>query len=165
MANSEIIFTRQGPHGSFKVQMEGLDAVMRGLKRADAEMHRTLVRGLKRAAQPVLSAAKARASAIADDGTFAGSLSLGTRANGSSIVLKSSDEAAGVKEFANQGAVYRPRPDDKRRNARKMAVFPVGVPRRANAPRAMVPAVNDNVERVAAAMDEEIGRLLGGCLG
>lgn len=149
-----------GANFNYVVSVEGLDTLMRFLKDADPQLRKALQQGLKEAAQPVLSKARANAQKIADDGTFAGSLSIRAYANGS-IRLRSNDEAAGVKEFARRGATYAPKPADRRRNARKMRSFPVGVPRRGNPPRAMVPAVNDSVDEVKDRIDAKLEEVLG----
>lgn len=149
---------RSGPYGNFVVQMEGLDVLMRALAQSDKAAQQGIKSGLERAGRPVLSQARANARRIADDGTFAARMSVRFRANASRMVLCNSDPAAGVKEYARPGATYRPRSDDKRRNARKMRTFPVGVPRRADAPRAMIPAVNSNVDTTRALIDAEVAR-------
>jgi hypothetical protein len=41
-----------------------------------------------------------------------------------------------------------------------MASFPVGVPRRANQPRVMVPAVNDSVDEVKSRIDAKLEQVL-----
>lgn len=157
---TEILALRpSGGNFNYVVSISGLDTLMRFLADSDPAMRKALQQGLKDAAQPVLVKARANAQKIADDGTFAGSLSIRAYSNGS-IKLRSNDEAAGVKEFANRGATYKPRPNDRRRNARKMRSFPVGVPRRANPPRAMIPAVDDSVEEVKSRIDERLEQVL-----
>ena len=139
------------------VRIKDLDALLAWLKQVNPEINKKIRKGLKGAAQEiVLPEARRRAGAIRRTGKFAASLSIASRRAGASYVLKSTDEAAGVKEFAHLGARYSVRANDKRRNARKMGSFPVGVPRRANPPRAMVPAVNDNVERILSRVDSVI---------
>lgn len=157
--NTDVVVFRSGGNFNYSVSIEGLDSLMRFLKDADPELRKALQQGLKEAAQPVLTRARANAQRIADDGTYANSLSIRARANGN-VVLRSNDVAAGVKEFARLGATYKPKPTDKRRNARKMASFPVGVPRRANPPRVMVPAVNDSVEEVKSRIDAKLEQVL-----
>lgn len=163
---TELIVLKSGGNWNYFVQVQGLDTLMRFLKDSDPKMRKALQDGLKDAAQPVLTRARANARAIADDGTYANSLSLrsgtGTKR---AVLLRSSDVAAPVKEFAHPGATYVPKPTDKRHNARKMKSFPVGVPHRANAPRVMVPAVNDSVgevrSRIEAKLEEVLGRASG----
>lgn len=157
--NTDVVVFRSGGNFNYSVSIEGLDSLMRFLKTADPELRKAIQQGLKEAAQPVLTRARANAQRIADDGTYANSLSIRSRANGN-VVLRSNDEAAGVKEFARRGATYKPKPTDKRRNARKMASFPVGVPRRANQPRVMVPAVNDSVDEVKSRIDAKLEQVL-----
>lgn len=151
--NTEIV----GRKGAYTVNVEGLDNLMAFLKESDPKMRKGLQAGLKDAGQPVLSKARANARNIARTGDFERSLSLRSGVKGA-LYLRSNDEAAGVIEFAKQGATYKPKATDKRRNARKMLRFPVGVPHRANPPRAMIPAVNDSVDivrdRIAMRLEE-----------
>lgn len=154
-----VVVFKSGGNFNYSVSIDGLDSLMRFLKDSDPQMRKALQKGLKDAAQPVLARARANAQRIADDGTYANSLSIRSRESGG-IVLRSNDVAAGVKEFARRGATYRPKPSDKRRNARKMRSFPVGVPKRANQPRAMVPAVNDSVEEVKARINAKLEEVL-----
>lgn len=156
---TDVVVFQSGANYNYSVSIDGLDALMRFLKDADPQLRKALQQGLKEAANPVLARARANARRIADDGTYAGSLSIRSRANGN-VVLRSNDEAAGVKEFARRGATYRPKPTDKRRNARKMRSFPVGVPKRANQPRVMVPAVNDSTEEVKTRIDAKLEEVL-----
>ena len=159
--DAEIVALRpSGGNFNYVIRIEGLDTLMRFLKESDPKLRKALQQGLKDAAQPVLTRARANAQRIADDGTFKESLSIRAYANGS-LRLRSNDEAAGVKEFAHQGARYKPKPTDKRRNARKMRSFPVGVPHRANQPRVMVPAVNDSIEEVKSRIELRLDEVLG----
>ena len=58
---------------------------MKFLKTANPELQKAAKRGLKEAvSNPILPDAKRRAGSIADDGTFAASLSVASRANGAS---------------------------------------------------------------------------------
>lgn len=149
-----------GAFGNFAVQVDGLSGLQAWFKEADPKMKRALTRTLKDVSQPVLRRARANAEKIADDGTMKSSLSIATRKSGAEIVLKSTDPAAGVKEFAHLGARYSVSPSDKRANARKMGTFPVGVPRRTYAPRVMVPAVNDSTDEIESRVYDEIDRVL-----
>lgn len=147
-------------NGQLKIHIEGLKELIQWLKESDPKLKRGLAKGLKQAAQPVLQKARANASRIADDGTYAASLSISARQNGAQILLKSSDPQAGVKEFAHVGSRYAVKSTDKRRNARKMRYFPVGASRRANPPRVMVPAVNDSVEIVKENISQALEEVL-----
>ncbi len=140
--------------------IDGLEELITFLKSADPKLKRGVQKSLKEAMSPVLTKARANASAIADDGTYSSSLSVASRRGGMSYVLKSTDPAAGVKEFARRGATYRPKSTDKRRNARKMRSFPVGVPRRANAPRVMVRAVEDSTDEILNRIDSALEQVL-----
>lgn len=130
------------------IQVKGLDDLLLWMRNSDKELNAAMRLGLKEAAQPVLQRARANASSIQDDGTMRSSLSIAARRSGAEIVLKSTDEAAGVKEFAHLGAMYAVKAYDKRANARKMGRYPVGVPHRANAPRVMIPAVEKSHDEV-----------------
>ena len=157
--NTDVVVFKSGGNFNYSVSIDGLDTLMRFLKDSDPQMRKALQKGLKDAAQPVLTRARANAQRIADDGTYANSLSIRSRSNGN-VVLRSNDEAAGVKEFAHRGATYKPKSTDKRRNARKMRSFPVGVPKRANQPRVMVPAVNDSIDEVKTRIDAQLEMVL-----
>lgn len=156
---TDVVVFKSGGNFNYSVSIDGLDTLMRFLKDSDPKMRKALQKGLKEAAQPVLQKARANAQKIADDGTYAGSLSIRSGVNGN-VWLRSNDEAAGVKEFAHRGATYKPKSTDKRRNARKMRSFPVGVPHRANQPRVMVPAVNDSIEEVKTRIDAKLEEVL-----
>lgn len=157
--NTDVVVFKSGANFNYSVSIDGLDSLMRFLKDSDPQLRKALQKGLKDAAQPVLTRARANAQRIADDGTYANSLSIRSRSNGN-VLLRSNDEAAGVKEFAHRGATYKPKSSDKRRNARKMRSFPVGVPKRANQPRVMVPAVNDSIEEVKTRIDAQLEMVL-----
>lgn len=158
---TEILALRPGGGNfSYVVSMPGFDYLMRFLKDADPKMRKALQAGLKDAAQPVLTKARANARKIADDGTFAASMSIRAYSNGS-IRLRSNDAAAGVKEFANIGAKTVSSKGTQLADARLRKGSGVGVPRRANPPRAMVPAVNDSVEEVKSRIDARLEQVLG----
>lgn len=152
---SKTIFT------GYTVRVEGLDSLMRWLKESDPKMNKALRKGLKEAANPVLEKARANARRIQDDGTYASSLSIASRANGAQYVLKSTDPNAGVKEFAHQGAVMvRSRTNTERSRRMVAAHARVGVPHRANQPRVMVPAVEDSAGEVRDRIDECLAAVL-----
>ena len=158
---SDVIYSASGSYGGFSVRIDGLRDLMSFLKESDPRLHKAMKRGLKEAAStPVLADARRRANAIADDGTFAGSLSVTSRANGSSWLLKSDDEAAPVKEFARKGARTRSSKGTPRADARLRMRSGVGVPMRANPPRAMVPSVDENVEEIKSRIDEALAKAL-----
>lgn len=159
--NTTQILAGAGSSANYVINVEGLDALLKFFKAFDPKAQKALQAGLKEAAQPVLTKARANAMAIADDGTFAASMSIRNYASAARTVLKSNDEAAGVKEFANPGAKYSTSSTDKRKNARRMGWFPVGVPHRANPPRAMIPAVDDSSELVQSRIVEQLDRVLG----
>ena len=162
---SRTVFT------GYTVKVEGLDSLMRWMKDANPKLHKAMRKGLKEASKPVLEKARANAHFIADDGTYANSLSLGTRKGGTEYVMKSTDVAAGVKEFAKPGAVRLvgkgARSSTQRARLRAgLAIGPglrtvrVGVPHRANPPRVMVKAVEDSADEVKDRVDECLARVL-----
>lgn len=163
--NTEVVYRKQGPWGNFSVHVEGLALLMKALKQTDPAAQAAIKAGLKEAARPVLASAQSKARRIADDGTYASRMSVRFRANGSGMALFNNDPAAGVKEFARAGAKTRTSKGTPRADARLKARSGVGVPLRADAPRAMVPAVNENIEKTAAliqeALDRELGRIYG----
>lgn len=133
------------------VEVKNLSSVLNWLAHVDSKLEKSMRKALKEATEPVLRKARANASAIADDGTFAGSLSIASRASGSQYVLKSTDPNAGVKEFAKPGATGR---TARWRGKR------VGVPHRANKPRAMVKAVEDSADEVKSRIEERLAEVL-----
>ena len=158
MSRSDMIFT----DGSYTVQIKGLSSLLKWLKDSDPKMRKGMRDGLRDAARPVLAKARANARAIADDGTMAGSLTITSRQGGAQWLLASSDEAAPVKEFARIGAVTISSKGTPRANARLREHSGVGVPRRANQPRVMIPAVNDSAESVRDTIDEALEKVLEG---
>lgn len=158
---TETVYFKSGAYGNFAIRIDGLDRLMKFLSTANPDLQKAIKRGLKEAAShPILPDAQRRANAIADDGTFASSLSVSSRANGASWVLKSDDPAAPVKEFAHLGAKTISSKGTKRANARLRKRSGVGVPRRAFAPRVMVPAVNENIDEVKSRIDRELEKVL-----
>lgn len=146
---------------AYTVRVEGLDSLLAWLKASDPKMNRAMRKGLKEAASPVLQRARANARRIQDDATFAGSLSIASRANGAQYVLKSTDPAAGVKEFAREGAVMvRDRAHTERSRKMVAAGARVGVPHRAHEPRVMVPAVEDSADEVKDRIDACLAAVL-----
>lgn len=162
---TETVYFQSGEFGNFAIQIDGLSTLMAFLKTANPELQKGMRKGLKEAVQPVLVRARGKAAAFADDGTYAASLSVGSRANGATWVLKSSDEAAGVKEFAHIGAKTISTKGTPRANARYRMHSGVGVPRRAHAPRAMVSAVNEETENVKSRIDACLAQVLEGANG
>lgn len=142
------------------VHVDGLEELMRGLKESDPKLKRAAQRGIRAAMSPILASARSNASSIADDGTFAGSISIGSRRNGAAWVIRSTDPAAGVKEFARIGAKTVSSSGTPLAESRLRKGSGVGVPRRAHAPRAIVPAVNDNAQRVLESVDSELASVL-----
>lgn len=158
--NSETVYFQSGEFGNFAIQIDGLDRLMKFLKESEPLIQQAMKDGLKEAVQPVLKSAKSKAQTIADDGTFAASLTVASRKNGANWVLKSTDPTAGVKEFARLGAKTITSKGTKLADARLAKRSGVGVPMRAYAPRAMVPAVNENTDLVKERIDAAIARVL-----
>ena len=155
----------------YTLKIEGLDSLNRWLKEADPKLKRALQKGLKDAMSPVLNQARANARYIQDDGTYAESLSIASRSSGSQYVLKSTDVAAGVKEFAKPGAMRlvgkSSRSSTQRARFRAglglapgLRAVRVGVPHRANPPRVMVKAVESSTQNIMDRIDSRIDELL-----
>lgn len=158
---TEIVATRpSGGNYNLVVRVDGLDSLMRFLKDSDPQMREAIRQGLREAATPVLARARANAYRIADDGTFASSLSIRSYVSGRVVLRSSGDEAAGVKEFAHQGAKTISSKGTPLANARLRMRSGVGVPLRANHPRVMVPAVNDSAEDVKTRIDAKLEEVL-----
>ncbi|MDO4290268.1 MAG: hypothetical protein Q4C41_03445 [Eggerthellaceae bacterium] len=123
------------------VQVEGLTELMRNLKLANADGEKIVKEAIQESGSMVLASARAKASAFSASGAFKSTLSI--KDAGKGIKLSSTDEAAGVIEFAKHGAITRTSKGTARANARLAAHSGVGVPR-GTQPRSMVPAVNEN---------------------
>lgn len=158
----EQVFFASGSFGNYSVHIKGLKSLLDWLKTADPKLEKAMKKSLKESGTPVLQKARANASSLADNGTYSDSLSLGTKSGKGTfqVVLKSSDEAAGVKEFAGKGARTVTSKGTPLADARLRKHSRVGVPRRANVPRAMVPAVNDSADEVQKRMESAIEAIL-----
>ena len=145
----------------YTVEIRGLDNLLNWLRHANPKLEKALKKALKDATKPVLQRARANAKRIQDDATYAESLSIATRKGGAQYVLKSTDPNAPVKEFAHEGAVMvksRTNTDRSREMVRRHAR--VGVPHRANAPRVMVPAVEDSADEVRERIEKCMAEVL-----
>lgn len=162
---TETIYFESGEFGNLAIHIDGLSTLMRYLDKTGSDLGSTIMEGLEKAASPVLSSARANAHRIADDGTFANSLSIQKRKAKVQILLKSKDPAAAVKEFAKRGAKTVSSKGTKLADTRLAMRSGVGVPRRANAPRVMIPAINDNHELVKTRIEQELAKLLEGFNG
>lgn len=158
--NVEIVGTTKGNGFHQTVHVDGLDSLMKWLKLSDREMRDALQKGLKESAQPVLTAARANARTIADDGTFEKSLSIRAYASGA-LKLASTDPAARVKEFANLGAKYRSAQTPLARERLQRGAG-VGVPLRGNPPRVMYRALDAEIGAVAQRIEEKLAEVLEG---
>lgn len=172
---TSIITTRAGSAGyGYTITIDGLDSLMKFLKEADPQLRKAINQGIKEAASPILQDAKKNAWKIADDGTFANSLTMRSRANGG-VNLRSNDIAAGVKEFARPGAMrlVGKSARSSTQRARLRAGMPLGKGTRAvrvgvpkgYPPRVMYKSINENVSavenRIAQKLDEVLGRADG----
>ncbi len=145
----------------YTIQVKGLESLMKWLKQANPKLEKALKKALKEAMNPVLDRARANARRIQDDATYAESLAVASRKGGVQYVLKSTDPNAPVKEFARPGAVMVKSRTNTERSRKMVAEHArVGVPRRANAPRVMVPAVADSADEVRQRIDERMARVL-----
>lgn len=140
------------------IHVEGLDELIEWFGETNADIETEILDGMLEAAQPILTAARANARAIADDGTFAGSLFLKANKRGK-VSLRSSDVAAGVKEFAKHGAVTRSSKGTPLANKRKLLRSGIGVPA-GEPPRAMYKAINEKANEVANNIDAKLDEIL-----
>lgn len=147
-------------NGLMQVQIEGLKETLENLRIANAHGAQIVEKAIQDSGDAVLTSAQAKASGFASSGAFRSSLS--TKKTKGGIFLRSNDPAAGVIEFAHHGARTRSSKGTKLANARLAKKSGVGVPRRATQPRAMVPAVNENVLRVQNAVATALERALCG---
>lgn len=145
----------------YTVEIKGLDNLLNWLRHANPKLEKAMRKGLKEAMNPVLERARANGKRIQDDATYADSLAVSTRKSGTQYVLKSTDPNAPVKEFAREGAVMvKSRTNSDRSRKMVAAHAKVGVPHRANAPRVMVPAVEDSADEVRERIDECMEKVL-----
>lgn len=139
------------------VKVEGLNDLMRNLEQTNANGERIVKAAIKESGSLVLATARAKASAFSSSGAFRSTLSI--KDAGKGIKLSSTDEAAGVIEFAKRGAKTRTSKGTALANARLAARSGVGVPR-GTQPRSMVPAVNENTlaiqNKVAFALERAL---------
>lgn len=121
------------------VEVINLDETIRALRKVDKGMASKLKSEVRSLAKPTLAKARqyARSIGSSPSGKYAGSLSLRTNANG--VAWVSSDPAAGVKEFANPGAIILSGPRKGKR---------AGVPQGSTPPRAMLKAVLEDQDKL-----------------
>ncbi len=156
--NVTVSTSQSGSYYTQRVEVQNIDTLLRWFSKVDPELEAAVKDGLKEAAEPVLTAARAHARAIASDGTFANSLSLRVYKRGV-VKLKSTDVAAGVKEFAKRGAKTRTSKGTPLANARLAKKSGVGVPA-GDPPRAMCKAINENINAVANNIEDRLDRVL-----
>ena len=121
------------------VEVINLDETIRALRKVDKGMASKLKSEIRSLAKPTLAKARqfARGIGSSPSGKYAGSLSLRTNANG--VAWVSSDPAAGVKEFANPGAIILSGPRKGKR---------AGVPQGSTPPRALLKAVLEDQDKL-----------------
>lgn len=159
MAGVKKVVFQAGSSSSAAIHIDGLADLLRYLQTGDAKNAAALKKAIRAAGAPVLASAKGRASRIAASSDFCGSLSIRKQAHG--IALVSNDAAAGVLEFARTGAKTRTAKGTSLAQARLRLHSGVGVPRGQN-PRAMVPAVNDNIDRVLVSIKDALEAVAAG---
>lgn len=130
------------------VYIKGYDTLMQTIRKVETDTYERVRQVIRQQGEVVLSDAKGYAMAIRDTGDFAASLRLSDTQRG--VKLVTDDPGAGTIEFANPGAVYL---------RSKYAGLPIGVPRKATNPRAMVPAVLDNEQGTFTAVENAIAIL------
>lgn len=165
------------------VEIKGLDRTINWLHHVHPKLEKALREGLKESMRPALDRARANAKRIEFRGnrgyrdgkpkiSYHDSLSIASRKRGTLYLLKSTDPAAPVKEFAHEGAKRlvgkssRSSTQIKRMRAGLelapgLRAVAVGVPHRANAPRVMIPAVDDSKDEVKSRVEECMARVLG----
>ena len=129
------------------VQIINLEETIAALRKVDKGMASALKSEIRQLAKPTLSKARSYAGSIGSNptGRYAGSLSLKTNANG--VAWVSSDPAAGVKEFANPGAIILSGPRAGKR---------AGVPHGGSTPRALLKAVLEDQDKLVRDLDRAI---------
>jgi len=130
------------------VYIKGYDTLMRSLKRLDANAYKQVRQTIKQQGNVVLNEAKSRANSFRDTGAFAGSLAIRDTQRG--VKLVTTDEGGGTIEYANWGAVYL---------RGRFKGQPIGVPRGAAKPRAMIPAIVNNEQGTFVAVENALAIL------
>ena len=134
------------------VEVINLEETIKALRSVDKGAASMLLSEIRKLAKPTLAKARGYAGSIGVNGTgrYAGSLSLKTR--GSGVAWVSTDPAAGVKEFANPGAVVLTGPRAGKR---------AGVPLGSNPPRALLKAVLEDQEKLIQDLNKAVDRYVG----
>lgn len=123
----------------FSIRVQNLDNVIDGLRSVDSRMASDLKSRIGELVRPTLAKARGYAHGLgaSPTGSYAGSLSLKTYANG--VKFTSSDPGGGVIEFANPGALVLSGERAGRR---------AGVPRGSAPPRALLRAILEDEESI-----------------
>lgn len=134
------------------VEVINLEETIKALRSVDKGAASMLLSEIRKLAKPTLAKARGYAGSIGVNGSgrYAGSLSLKTR--GSGVAWVSTDPAAGVKEFANPGAVVLTGPRAGKR---------AGVPLGSNPPRALLKAVLEDQEKLIQDLNKAVDRYVG----
>lgn len=134
------------------VEVINLEETIKALRSVDKGAASMLLSEIRKLAKPTLAKARGYAGSLGANGTgrYAGSLSLKTR--GSGVAWVSTDPAAGVKEFANPGAVVLTGPRAGKR---------AGVPLGSNPPRALLKAVLEDQEKLIQDLNKAVDRYVG----
>ena len=134
------------------VEVINLEETIKALRSVDKGAASMLLSEIRKLAKPTLAKARGYAGSIGVNGSgrYAGSLSLKTR--GSGVAWVSNDPAAGVKEFANPGAVVLTGPRAGKR---------AGVPLGSNPPRALLKAVLEDQEKLIHDLNKAVDRYVG----
>ena len=129
------------------VEVINLEETIKALRSVDKGGASMLLSEIRKLAKPTLAKAKGYAGSIgvSNTGRYAGSLSLKTR--GSGVAWISTDPAAGVKEFANPGALILTGPRAGKR---------AGVPLGSNPPRALLKAVLEDQESLIQGLNRAV---------
>ncbi len=135
------------------VQVINLEETIKALRSVDKGAASALLSEIRRLAKPTLAKAKGYAGSIgmSNSGAYAGSLSLKTR--GSGVAWISTDPAAGVKEFANPGALILTGPRAGKR---------AGVPLGSRPPRALMKAVLEDQDKLIRDLDRAVSSYVDG---
>ena len=131
----------------FSVRVVNLEETVKALREIDSGMASKLKSEIRQIARPTLSKARSYAGGLGMNptGSYAGSLSLKTNANG--VAWVSNDPGGGVIEFANPGARVL---EGKR--AGRLA----GVPHGSTPPRALLRAVLEDEPSIVRDLDRTV---------
>lgn len=133
---------------SINIKVKGVEETISDLKRLDESLAKDFKKGLREDVRPLFQAYKRYAAGLGGVGTYASNAHMRTIKTG--IKISNTDPAAGVKEFANIGALANKGP---RRGK------PVGVPY-APKPRALMRARDEYEPDIIDAVERRIQRAI-----